>query len=652
MAIPRLHKEASIFDEQNPISGGIDDAAKCATDYITEISGDGIWVTPEDAKPGSDGQATGATTGWHISGALEYFKAGASWFKLWLNTALNKMQLRLGLESSGHVVLDDSGMDVLIDTSTSVASFGSTARVGTASGARTVTTSTGVDVYNSSNQKKASFGADQYVYGGNGTYPYMKASSDGVRLYKDASNHADMTSAGLDVVQGGASVASFGQTVRIGKQSSGNYAIVDSDSFDVYHGNEQLAHIGYGSGKAQDGSTADDSYYTFGKRLTSSTVGNLSFVEGEDCKATDWTSHAEGFRTSATNAATHAEGYYSTASGNVGHVEGYYSTASGDYSHAEGQHSEARGSSSHAEGLYTLASGDHSHAQGARTIAASPNQTAIGCSNIADYNDKYALIIGNGSDDTRSNAMTVDWSGNVNQYEPDQSFRIGKQAPTSANVYVDSLNGYDANGDQIFYSQSVLTPAGDTYRSFVMRRASADGETAYTNGFYLHLDSAGAPSVTFTSGGAKAWRDGIGAAASNHVHAASAITNLGDYLNFDLGTTSVATAKWKELRASTSTARVKLPAGVWVVMVSVSFATNATGRRMALFTTDSDSENASINRSAIASFSVPAATGEQTKNTVTTVVYPSAETTYYVHAYQNSGSAVNTGAYVRAVRIR
>lgn len=104
-------------------------AAQEATNYITDITNDGIWVTPEDAKP-SNGQAVSTTTGWHISDVLEYFKAGASWIKLWVASGVAK--LRLGLESSGHVVLDSNGMEVLTDASTSVASFGSTARIGAA----------------------------------------------------------------------------------------------------------------------------------------------------------------------------------------------------------------------------------------------------------------------------------------------------------------------------------------------------------------------------------------------------------------------------------------------------------------------------------------------------------------------------------------
>ena len=48
------------------------------------------------------------------------------------------------------------------------------------------------------------------------------------------------------------------------------------------------------------------------------------------------------------------------------------------------------------------------------TIASSNYQTAIGRWNVENNNGTYAFIIGNGSGlDARSNAMTVDWDGNI-----------------------------------------------------------------------------------------------------------------------------------------------------------------------------------------------------------------------------------------------
>lgn len=112
----------------------------------------------------------------------------------------------------------------------------------------------------------------------------------------------------------------------------------------------------------------------------------------------------------------------------------------GEYAFAEGEATKASGTYSHAEGYYTTASGTYSHAEGRYTIAASADQHAQGKYNIEDSNNTYAHIVGNGtSADNRSNAHTLDWSGNA--------WFAGKISqdgtPTDANdlatkVYVDS----------------------------------------------------------------------------------------------------------------------------------------------------------------------------------------------------------------------
>lgn len=97
-----------------------------------------------------------------------------------------------------------------------------------------------------------------------------------------------------------------------------------------------------------------------------------------------------------------AEGRNTKASGSISHAEGNRTTASGSYSHSEGVATTASAQASHAEGTETIASGESSHVQGKY--------------NIEDTTNKYAHIIGNGDYDGssthRSNAHTIDWSGN------------------------------------------------------------------------------------------------------------------------------------------------------------------------------------------------------------------------------------------------
>ena len=167
-------------------------------------------------------------------------------------------------------------------------------------------------------------------------------------------------------------------------------------------------------------------YVTAG-RMSGSTAGLYSTVEGSINYATARSSHAEGRSTQATGLCSHVEGFSTVASGNYSHSEGEYNsiasgtashsegtgtTASGDYSHAEGNYTTASGIASHADGSSTQAIGTYSHASGNGTIAYSSCQFVCGKYNISDTSNKYSFIIGNGTDDSsRVNSFTVSWSG-------------------------------------------------------------------------------------------------------------------------------------------------------------------------------------------------------------------------------------------------
>lgn len=220
--------------------------------------------------------------------------------------------------------------------------------------------------------------------------------------------------------------AVFGEVIMLGNASDGSVVTIDSDSMDMVHGTTEMLHLGYGEGASMSG-TAVAPYYTIGARRSTSTVGNYSVAEGYATTASGYTSHAEGSGATASGSVSHAEGD-GTASGNYSHAEGFFTVASGDGAHAEGQNTTASGNPSHAEGTNTTASGGSAHAEGSGTtasglrshaqnrgtIAAAENQTALGRFNTEDANGVYAVIVGNGtSDSNRSNALTVDWDGNV-----------------------------------------------------------------------------------------------------------------------------------------------------------------------------------------------------------------------------------------------
>ena len=222
------------------------------------------------------------------------------------------------------------------------------------------------------------------------------------------------------------SITVGGRVGEIGLCSS-SFGLNCEASGDLSHaeGNGSKALNLFSHAEGRDTEASGDSSHAEGEGTTAS--GNHSHAEGYTTTASGYTSHAEGDNTNASGYVSHAEGANTTASGDYSHAEGAYTTASGDYSHAEGSNTTASGDSSHAEGAsssasahwshaegeYTTASGDYSHAEGCHTLASGICQHVQGKFNIEDNANKYAHIVGNGSDNTaRSNAHTLDWNGN------------------------------------------------------------------------------------------------------------------------------------------------------------------------------------------------------------------------------------------------
>lgn len=113
---------------------------------------------------------------------------------------------------------------------------------------------------------------------------------------------------------------------------------------------------------------------------------------------------------------SHAEGQGNLSIGYATHTEGQHNIATGSMAHAEGRKTQATGTVSHTEGFNTIADGDFSHAEGEGTIASSNHQHVQGRYN--DVDESAAFIIGNGNGvksdpKERSNAMIVDWNGNL-----------------------------------------------------------------------------------------------------------------------------------------------------------------------------------------------------------------------------------------------
>lgn len=144
---------------------------------------------------------------------------------------------------------------------------------------------------------------------------------------------------------------------------------------------------------------------------TSTASGGLSFAQGLGCTASGGSSHAEGRDTVASGFGSHAEGHACIASGDVSHAENTHTVASGHRAHAEGWSTTASNGQSHSEGFLTVAQGRSQHAEGEGNIV---DETTT---ENSDLRGTYIHIAGNGTIhngevQTRSNAYTLDWSGN------------------------------------------------------------------------------------------------------------------------------------------------------------------------------------------------------------------------------------------------
>ena len=160
--------------------------------------------------------------------------------------------------------------------------------------------------------------------------------------------------------------------------------------------------------------TAVEGAEIFNDYVDNIATGEYSHAEGHNTEATNTWAHAEGADTHATGVTSHAEGYSTRATGASSHSEGHYTWSGGSGSHSEGRGTSAEGVASHAEGEYAYATGEYSHAEGHGTVATGEAQHVEGTYNIEDTENKFAHIIGNGTNqDKRSNAFAIDWNGNI-----------------------------------------------------------------------------------------------------------------------------------------------------------------------------------------------------------------------------------------------
>lgn len=296
---------------------------------------------------------------------------------------------------------------------------------------------------------------------------YELSTDEAVKTY--VKSHLALTNDGLYVLNDSSSykmlLANDGMYIEAPNAQIVNQSTADGNIIKATNG-DVIAHLGYGRG-ASSTSFVDAPYYTFGTRRTvyaySATavyaVGDLCYRDvdspvahralyqcktaipsGEEFNINHWKGLGSIFGNySVVEGKNNISGGYST------HTEGEDNINQGSRTHVEGQHNEILfGSDSHFEGAYhkVVDGSSRNHVQGyghtiqngAETVTTDSFVSGVGhrtsgvrantvigryatsMSGADDTNvwGNHAFKIGNGtSTSARSDALTVDWYGNV-----------------------------------------------------------------------------------------------------------------------------------------------------------------------------------------------------------------------------------------------
>lgn len=422
-----------------------DDSVKAlATAYITEIDNDGIMVHPENDT----------TSGWSIANAIELFKSGISYIKLWIDNNIPK--IRIGKEDQGHLILDNDSIDIMENANDNLASFGKETSIGGENSSRLVLSPNEIaGQYKDGNE---SF----HIYNYYTTKTGEKDIAENQKIFPDnQSNNGNtfryaLQNAPIINPEGTINIIVIGynnnkEEIASGSQTleykyyydSSNNPIrltVNGEVFEEWTYDENGILIGVdeyysaiegisydvSGNRPKTGDIFDIRYELFSGRYvvvtTSSNItsinlqvnyttqaeiqipnpyytfgsrlgisqGSYSFAVGKNNIASAEYSVALGIGCKADADYSYAEGWYTTASGKYSRAEGNRTTASGECSHTEGYRTTASNDYSHSEGNHTTASGDSSHAEGWYATASGSCSHAEGYHTTASGNLSHA----------------------------------------------------------------------------------------------------------------------------------------------------------------------------------------------------------------------------------------------------------------------
>lgn len=199
-----------------------------------------------------------------------------------------------------------------------------------------------------------------------------------------------------------------------------------------------------------------------------------------------------------------------------------------------------------------------------------------------------------------------------------------------------------------FYGSALTT--GETQGYVYVRNKKTDG-TEVTNVLGCGVQKDG--TLTYRIGSASAFRSalGLGSLATKSSVANADITavdvtkvsNLGSIVNGTNADETILPSVW------TTVNKITLTAGTWLVLTTVAFASNSNGFRSLGIGTDS---SATGGWGYAHQADAAAANNRQTTLHNVSIFSPTASTTYYVNAYQDSGSNISTHPRMLAIRIK
>ena len=196
-------------------------------------------------------------------------------------------------------------------------------------------------------------------------------------------------------------------------------------------------------------------------------------------------------------------------------------------------------------------------------------------------------------------------------------------APTSLQ-FKTSGGGYGYYSANLLYLSNLDNPTTSNQRRFL---AQGDGT--------VWIKRSTGASIFETNG-------------TNIIHAVNAYGNLA-FTGLTAANSAASTAKTVSSGTVTNIISLAVPsAGVWVISAGARFGSNSVGRRAAILSRSSASwsEDDYGNQ-----FVVPAVDGDWTEGSICKIYTAAAGDTFYLNAYQNSGTPLTVYAAIRMVRI-